>query len=202
MNKSVKALALHICLAVLIAGSLGACSLFKRRAPLKPDPVAAKSALDSALSRLSIQELFQAALVFRVAFDKANDSWHGADDDAVHGCKITGKEAEAALSALAPWMDKRARDEAERLENAPKSYRPPADAETCDRDCSCALGIRIFEFAKLDDQPHARVKDLKRMRTRFEAQSELLTGDRAEICAEAATWICQSDVLKALKGVQ
>lgn len=185
---------------VTFAGLAG-CSFVTKRSVPKPDPSVAQTALDQSMSQLSLQQLYDAALVFRVAFDRSNDSWHGPEDDVPSGCKISSKEAENGLAALKPWIEKRTSEEAERLERSPKSYRPPVDAETCDRNCSCIIGIKIFEAAKLDDYAHAKVKELKRLRTRFEAQGELLTNERSEICAEAATWICRSEMLKALKAV-
>ena len=173
--------------------------MLSRRSESKAAAPVPAQALDRAMSELSLQQLGEAETVFRAAFDKSLESWQGAGDDSLLGCKITGREAETALSALRPWIDLKTGEEAKRLLESPKSYQLPVDAETCEQSCSCALGIKIFEAANLDNQSHQKVKDFKRQRTRLEAKSELLTADRAEICAEAATWICKSDLLKALR---
>lgn len=162
-------------------------------------PEAKASALDKAVSELSLSQLSEAETVFRVAYDKSLESWQGAGDDVVPGCKISGSQAERALEALRPWVAKRTKDEAARLGDSPRSYQLPINVESCDTDCSCGIGLRILEEARLDEYSHQKVKELKRMRLRLEAKSELLTGARAELCAESATWICKSDVLKALK---
>lgn len=158
-----------------------------------------QSAVDQAFSRLSLVKLDQAALVFRVAFDKSLDAWQGPVDDAVPGCRISGRDAESGIAAVNPWLDLRAGEEAKKALAAPKSYKFPVDVETCERDCTCGLGVKILNAANLDGQNKPRAKELKKLRTRFEAKSELMTHDRAELCAEGATWICTSEVLKALQ---
>ncbi|MDX9730238.1 MAG: hypothetical protein RBT63_00570 [Bdellovibrionales bacterium] len=193
MFKSV--VSFYMLIAVTVA--LTACS---SKGPKEVSPEELESALDRAASRLSLQELDQAALVFRVAFDKALDSWGGPTDQAVPGCRITGKEAENGLAAIRPWRDRRALEQAELLLASPKSYKLPVNVETCERDCSCSVGLAVYEAAELDKKSHAKVRELKRMRSRLEAKSELISSERAELCAEGVTWICQSDLLKALKA--
>ena len=183
--------------------TLSACSGFSTRSQETAENTkeAKDAALDRALSELSLVRLGEAENAFRVAYDKSLESWQGgADDDAVSGCKISGPEAERALSAIRPWLTQRAREEASRLNDSPRNYRLPMDVESCDADCTCGLGLKVLEEAKLDEQSHQKVKDLKRTRVRLEAKEELLTRSRAELCAEGATWICKSDVLKALKA--
>lgn len=181
--------------------SLPACSYLSKRSQSSAEnsPEAKASALDKAISELSLTQLSEAETVFRVAYDKSLESWQGAGDDLIPGCKIGGPEAEKALAALRPWVTKRAKDEANRLNDSPRSYQLPINAESCDADCSCGFGLKILEEARLDEQSHQKVKEFKKARVRLEAKSELLTGARAELCAESATWICKSDVLKALK---
>lgn len=174
--------------------------MFSRRSEPKPATPVPAQVLDRAMSELSLQQLNEAETVFRSAFDKSLESWQGAGDDSVLGCKITGREAETVLAALRPWIDLKSGEEAKRLLDSPKSYRLPVDVETCEQTCTCGLGLKIFESANLDNQSHQKVKEFKRQRTRLEAKSELLTTDRAEICAEAATWVCKSDLLKALRS--
>lgn len=178
---------------------MNGCSALSKRNEAKSSAPAPAQALDRAISELSLQQLGEAETVFRAAFDKSLESWQGAGDDSVLGCKITGREAETALSAMRPWIDLKLGEEAKRLLDSPKSYQLPVDVETCEQACTCGLGIKIFESANLDNQSHQKVKEFKRLRTRLEAKSELLTADRAEICAEAATWICKSELLKALR---
>lgn len=134
------------------------------------------------------------------AFDKSLETWAGPSDDVVTGCKISGKEAENGLVALKPWLERRAGEEAKRAMDSPKNYQLPIDVESCERDCSCGLSLKILESANLDDQSYSKTKDLKRTRARLEAKSELMTSERAELCAEGSTWICGSDLMKALKG--
>ena len=171
------------------------CSLTSKKADVEVDP----SAVDGALGGLSLLQLHEAGLVFKVAFEKSMDSWQGPIDDAVPGCKITGVEAENGIAALKPWLDRRTKEEAEKLLSSPKGHKLPVSSETCEQDCSCGLGAQILSAANLDGERHSRVKDLKRLRTRFEAKAELLTNERAELCAEGAKWICTSDFLKSLK---
>ena len=188
-------------LLVPILFSLPACSYLSKRSQSvgENSPEAKASALDKAISELSLAQLSEAETVFRVAYDKSLESWQGAGDDLIPGCKIGGPDAEKALAALRPWVNKRAREEAARLNDSPRSYQLPINVDSCDSDCSCGFGLKILEEARLDEQSHQKVKDFKKSRVRLEAKSELLTGARAELCAESATWICKSDVLKALK---
>ena len=167
--------------------------------PNRPDPAAARSALDQTLAGMSLKQLDESYLVLKVAYNKSLESWQGGSDDVVAGCKITGKEAEAGLAALRPWLDKAVDIEAKRIADSPKSYRVPVDDESCEKDCTCGLGLRILGAAKLDDQSFAKVKEFKRLRGRLESKNELLSPERFEICADQATWICSSDFLKALK---
>lgn len=194
---SFRAPALLLTMAMVLSG----CSYLSKRSQSVSEnsPEAKASALDRAISELSLAQLSEAETVFRVAYDKSLESWQGAGEDAVPGCKIGGPEAEKALAALRPWVTRRAREEATRLNDSPRAYQLPINVESCDADCSCGFGLKILEEARLDEQSHQKVKDLKRSRARLEAKSELLTGARAELCAESATWICKSDVLKALK---
>ena len=194
---------LKFALIVVVAAEVSGCSFLSKRSngAVKPDAATAQTAVDRAAEELSLKQLDQAMLVFRVAFEKANDTWQGAGDDTVPGCKIISKDAENGLAAVKPWLDRRVREEGERAGDNPKIYRVPIDEETCDRDCTCGLGVKILEAAQLDKQSHAQVKDLKRLRTRFEAKSELLTNERAELCAENATWVCKSDLLKTLRNM-
>ena len=158
------------------------------------------TALELVVSKMTMVDLERATLVFKVAFEKASDSWQGTDDDAVPGCKITGREAEAALEALNPLMVQRVQDEAKKLLSSPKGYRFPTDVGSCERDCSCTLNLRILQAAKIDDLSPSKAKNLKRLRAQYEAKNELLTSERAEICAESAAWICSSELLKVLKN--
>jgi hypothetical protein len=184
--------------AVLVL-SLAGCSMFKGREDSPADPRAGKTTLDQAMGELSMAKLDQASLVFRVAFEKSRDAWQGPGEDVVPGCKISGKEAENGLAAVKPWLERRANEEAKRAIDGPKAYQLPINVETCERDCSCELGLKILEAADLDSQSYQKVKELKRLRTRLEAKSELMTRDRAELCAEGSTWICSSEVLNALR---
>lgn len=180
----------------LVVIALAGCGLTRKRvAPA----AASRSAMDQALTGMSLKQLDEANLVLKVAFNKSLESWQGGSDDIVAGCKITGKEAENGLSVIKPWHERAIDAEAERLRQNPKSYRVPVDEENCERDCSCGLGLKIFEKAGLDHQSHSKMKDFKRTRSRLEAKAELITSERAEICSESATWICTSDFLKALK---
>lgn len=176
--------------------ALAGCGLARKR--VEP-AVASKTALEQALSGMSLKQLDEANLVLRVAFNKSLESWQGGSDDIVAGCKITGKEAENGLTALNTWLDRAIDAEAQRLQQNPKSYRVPVDEEYCERDCSCGLGLKILDKAGLDDQSHSKMKEFKRTRSRLEAKAELITSERAEICSESATWVCTSDFLKALK---
>ncbi len=155
--------------------------------------------LEETLSRLSLRELDQAALVFRVAFDKSLESWQGPGDLVVAGCSIPGGLAENGLAEVRPWLDRRATEEARRVVEAPKTYKLPIDEENCAKDCSCGLGLRILEAAELDKQSHSRVKDLKRLRTTLESRAELISSERAEFCTESLTWVCSSELLKQLR---
>lgn len=155
--------------------------------------------LEEALSRLSLRELDQAALVFRVAFDKSLESWQGADDLVVAGCAISGALAENGLAEVRPWLERRALEEANRVVEAPKTYKLPIDEQNCAKDCSCGLGLRVLEAAELDKQSHSRVKDLKRLRATLESRAELVSAERAEFCTESLTWVCSSEVLKLLR---
>lgn len=169
--------------------------------PSKKTEVAeAPSPLDVTLGGLSLLQLHEASLAFKVAYEKSMDSWQGPIDDAIPGCKISGFEAENGIAALKPWLAQRTKEEAEKLLSSPKSHTLPVNSETCEQDCSCELGVQILSAANLDGERHSRVKDLKRLRTRFEAKAELLTGERAELCAEGSKWICTSDFLKSLKA--
>lgn len=170
-------------------------------APSKKTDVASEtSSIDTALSSLSVVQLHEASLAFKVAYEKSMDSWQGPIDDAIPGCKISGTEAENGIAAVKPWLERRTKEEAQKLLSSPKSYSIPVNSETCEQDCSCGLGVQIMSAANLDGERHSRVKDLKRLRTRFEAKAELLTTARAELCTEGAKWICQSDFLKSLKA--
>lgn len=163
------------------------------------DPRPAEDALEVVLSRLSLKELDQAALVFRVAFDKSLESWQGPDDLVVAGCAISGALAENGLAEVRPWLDRRTEEEAKRVAEAPKTYKLPIDEENCTKDCSCGLGLRILEAADLDKQSHSRVKDLKRLRATLESRAELISAERAEFCTETLTWVCSSELLKQLR---
>ena len=176
--------------------------MVSRRSEKVVDPAVKRDAMEQSLSELSLVKLDQANLVFRVAFEKSLDTWQGPGDDVVPGCKITGKEGENGLAAIKPWLDRRAYEEAKRALDAPKSYTLPIDVENCERDCTCALGLKILDTAELDSQSHQKVKELKKLRTRLEAKSELMTRDRADLCAEGSTWICSSELLKSLQPVR
>jgi len=171
---------------------VSACSTSAPRQEAAP-PV---SAIEKTLAELSLKQLDQAALFFRVAFDKSLESWQGAGDQVLAGCKVSGEKAENALAEIRPWLDRRASEEARRVVEAPKTYRLPIDEEACSQDCSCSLGLRVLEAAELERQSHSRVKDLKKLRAKLEAKVELISAERAEFCAEAMTWICSSDLLK------
>jgi hypothetical protein len=156
-------------------------------------------ALEAELGRLSLKELDQAALVFRVAFDKSLESWQGPEDLIVAGCSIPGPIAENGLVEVRPWLERRASEEAKRVVEAPKTYQLPIDEGNCAQSCSCGLGLRILEAANLEGQPHSRVKDLKRLRSTLESRAELVSSERAEFCTESMTWICSSELLKLLR---
>lgn len=175
--------------------SLGCQSVDRAEKPER----ATGDTLETVLGRLSLKELDQAALVFRVAFDKSLESWQGPEDLIVAGCSIPGPLAENGLAEVRPWLERRASEEAKRVVEAPKTYRLPIDEENCVRDCSCGLGLRILEAADLESQPHSRVKDLKRLRSTLESRAELVSSERAEFCTESMTWICSSDLLKLLR---
>ncbi len=174
--------------------AMSACST----KPTRDEAAPVVSQLDKILAELSLKELDQAALVFRVAYDKSLESWQGAGDQLVAGCKITGEKAENGLAEIRPWLERRASEEARRVVEAPKTYRLPIDEEACSNDCSCALGLRVLEAAELDKQSHSKVKDLKKLRAKLESKVELISSERAEFCTESMTWICTSDLLKNL----
>lgn len=178
------------CVALLLLTS--ACSTSAPRQ--EPAPVA--TPLEKTLAELSLKQLDQAALFFRVAFDKSLESWQGAGEQTLAGCKVSGEKAENALAEIRPWLDRRAAEEALRVGEAPKTYRLPIDEETCSQDCSCGLGLRVLEAAELEKQRHSRVKDLKKLRSKLEAKVELISAERAEFCAETMTWICTSGLLR------
>lgn len=178
------------CLALLLAATACSTSAPREAAP----PVV--SGMEKTLAELSLKQLDQAALFFRVAFDKSLESWQGAGDQMLAGCKVSGEKAENALAEIRPWLDRRAAEEARRVVEAPKTYRLPIDEEACSQDCSCSLGLRVLEAAELEKQAHSRVKDLKKLRSKLEAKVELVSAERAEFCAETMTWICTSNLLK------
>lgn len=172
------------------------CGIFGKRTE---QVVAPRSALDDSLSAMSLKQLDEANLVMKVAFAKSLESWQGGADDIVAGCKISGRQAEAGISAIASFLDRAVEVEARKLNEKPKEYRLPIEEETCERDCSCGLGLRVLGAAGIDEQSHSKVKELKRLRSRLEAKAELITSERSEICSETATWVCTSDFMKALK---
>ena len=171
---------------------VSACSTSAPRQEAAP----AATAMEKTLAELSLKQLDQAALFFRVAFDKSLESWQGAGDQVLAGCKVSGEKAENALAEIRPWLDRRAAEEARRVVEAPKTYRLPIDEEACSQDCSCGLGLRVLEAAELEKQSHSRVKDLKKLRSKLEAKVELISAERAEFCAETMTWICTSNLVK------
>lgn len=181
--------------ALILMFGLSGCGSARKRT----EPPVAKSAIESSLAVMSLRKLDEAALVLKVAFNKSLESWQGGADDIVAGCRISGKDAERGLAIIGPRLENAVLEEAKRLVDSPKTYRLPIDEETCERDCSCGLALGILEKARLDEQSHSRVKEFKRIRARLEAKSELITSERAEICSDAATWICSSEFLKALK---
>ena len=163
------------------------------------DPRPAEDALEVVLSRLSLKELDQAALVFRVAFDKSLESWQGPDDLVVAGGGRFRGLAENGLGGGRSGPDRRPEGRAKGVAEAPKTYKLPIDEENCTKDCSCGLGLRILEAADLDKQSHSRVKDLKRLRATLESRAELISAERAEFCTESLTWVCSSELLKQLR---
>ena len=158
------------------------------------------TSIDTAASKLSLGELEAAALAFRVAFDRSVDTWQGSTDQAIPGCHINGEVAERGLQELRPWIDRRAAEEAKKLLASPKNYRLPIAEESCAADCTCGVGLRILEAAKIDEQSHSKMKDWKRVRAQLEAKAELQTSERSELCAEGITWICKSELLSAVKA--
>ncbi len=155
--------------------------------------------LESVLSRLTLRELDQAALVFRVAFDRSLESWQTPDSRLIAGCSLNGALAEEGLLEVRPWLERRASEEAKRLLAAPRNYQLLVDEKTCLQDCSCSLGLRILEAAELEKQPSSKVKNWKRLKSTLEAKSELLSSQRAEFCADSTTWICSSELLNLLR---
>ena len=82
----------------------------------------------------------------------------------------------------------------------PQTYRLPINDQNCANDCTCGVGLRVLEAAKIDEQTSSRFKEWKRLRAQLEAKAELQTSDRSEICAEGLTWVCKSELLSALKA--
>lgn len=187
-------LRLPICAAIVLSLLFftSACSTGTPR----QEAIPVTTPMEKTLAELSLKQLDQAALFFRVAFDKSLESWQGAGDQMLAGCKVPGEKAENALAEIRPWLDRRAGEEARRVVEAPKTYRLPIDEDACAQDCSCGLGLRVLEAAELEKQSHSRVKDLKNLRSKLEAKVELISAERAEFCAETMTWICSSGLLK------
>lgn len=166
----------------------------------KSDGEVVESSLDSAASKLTLVQLEEAALAFRVAFDRSLDSWQTTGEQAISGCHIKGDVAERGLRALRPWIDRRASEEAKKLLAGPQTYRLPINDQNCANDCTCGVALRVLEAAKIDEQTSSRFKEWKRLRAQLEAKAELQTSDRSEICAEGLTWVCKSELLSALKA--
>lgn len=156
--------------------------------------------VSNVISSYTLDQLEQAALVFRVAYERSLESWQGVGDQAVPGCTISGVEAENGLNLIRPWIERKSEDEAKRLLDSPKKYKFAVNERTCDRDCSCNGPLHIFEAAKLEAYSHSKVKTLKALRAQFEATAELMSRERVDLCAEAATWVCASDLLKTVKA--
>lgn len=160
---------------------------------------ASEGALDRALSHLTVKELDQAALVFRVAYDKSLETWQGPSDLIVAGCTIGGNLAEKGLSVIRPWLDQRVEEEARRISESVKEIELPIDRANCTSNCSCGLGLRILEAPVLEGKPLSRSQRFKKLRRSLEAQAELITAERAEYCTESMNWVCESPLLKELK---
>ncbi|MBL7689429.1 MAG: hypothetical protein JNJ49_15440 [Bdellovibrionaceae bacterium] len=185
-----------ILLLLSMIAALTACS----GATKKKEADIPSTSIDAAASKLSLGELEAAALALRVAFDRSVDTWQGSTDQAIPGCHIPGEVAERGLQELRPWIDRRAAEEAKKLLANPKNYRLPINEESCAADCTCGVGLRVLEAAKLDELSHSKMKDWKRVRAQLEAKAELQTSERSELCAEGITWICKSDLLSAIKA--
>lgn len=184
-------------LLLLLLVALSGCSSTPGKLATDQSP----TSIDAALAKLSLPELEEAALVFKVAFEKSTDSWQGPIDEAVPGCKINALDAENGIAALKPWLVRRSDEEAKKLLSSPKTHQLPVASDGCEQSCTCGLGARILAAANLENESHSKVKDLKRLRARFEAKAELMTSERAELCSEGAKWICSSDLLKAIKAM-
>lgn len=167
----------------------------------KKQPETARQSLPKeVVNDLSLAKLEQAALAFKVAHEHSNESWQGPVDQAVPGCSISGKEAETGLELLQPWLQAKAEEEAKKLLRDLGTYRLGFDAETCDRDCSCSVGLRVLAAADLESLSRTKAKPLKQLRVQLEAKSELISRERAELCVDGVTWLCQSDLLRAVRA--
>lgn len=190
---------LRIVVTVVLIVSFAACA---SKPIVAPPPKEVEGVSDTVLQPLSYLQLHAAANVFRVAFDRSLDSWQGAVDEAGLKCSISGPMAERALAALRPWLDQRAAEEATKLTDNPQSYKLPANAENCARDCSCVASLRILEAVPEDNWKKSNFKNWRKLRQRLEQLAEVESPEQVEICAESQNWICTSELYKSLASAE
>lgn len=180
-----RAFTLQVCLSILAWIGAG-CAHTPSPAEEKSNP----SALEAEADKLSLSQLDGTMLALQVAVKQSLETWRGPSDEAISGCSISGDRAEQLITALQPLLDRKTRAEGERLVGNPKSYRLPLNDENCDRECSCALGLRILDSARLDERTSAAFRPWKKMRAKLEAKAELQSTERSELCVESMTWVC------------
>jgi hypothetical protein len=186
----------------LVIGLIVSVTACASKPIVAPPPKEVEGVSDTVLQPLSYLQLNAAANVFRVAFDRSLDSWQGAVDEAGLKCAISGPMAERALAALRPWLDQRAAEEATKLTDNPQSYKMPASAESCARDCSCVASLRILEAVPEDNWKKSSFKNWRKIRQRLEQLAEVESPEQVEICAESQNWLCTSELYKSLVSAE
>ncbi len=154
---------------------------------------------DQIVEGLSLVQMETMAVALQVAFNHASSTWKAPGEPPPLGCAVSERQAERGLAVLQPWIERRVLDEAKELESHPKTYRLPTEESTCLDQCLCNLGHRILSASNLNAMSAAPAKIWRAQRSRMASLRELQTTERAELCAEAAKWVCGSSVLAEIK---
>ena len=135
------------------------------------------------LKEYSVEKLFDAANLLRVAFDGSVVT--EGEPANVAGCSLSHEEAERYLNGVRILIDEARPTEKMKFAANPAEYIRTHNLDTCEETCSCAGYADLLS----DDEPTPEAKSLVET---LQAAAAKQRPEAVQACAVKQNWFCKS----------
>lgn len=147
------------------------------------------------LKTYSIEKLFEAANVLRVAFDATLET--EGEPASVAGCSLSHEEAERYLNGIRILIDGAKPTEKMKYAANPADYIKTHLIESCEVNCNCA---GYADLLSEDETTPEISPETKALVESLSAKSSGQTPEAVKTCADKQTWFCKSRLHRYLEN--